>query len=176
MPKISVILAVYNVEKYLSQCLDSLLAQTLDDIELICVNDCSTDNSYKILNEYALKDKRIKLICMDKNSGPGITRNTALEHVTGEYIAIVDPDDWVLPDYLMNLYQKAIETGADLIETNNLLYKNGRLRKNKLAVIDFKIKKLQYTWSEMNEYVFPRTSSWGKLYKTSFIQNNTIIV
>ena len=75
MPKVSVIVPVYNIEKYLSKCLDSLLAQTLADIEIICVNDCSTDGSLRLLQEYAGKDNRIKIIDFEKNQGAAVARN-----------------------------------------------------------------------------------------------------
>ena len=83
MPKVSVIIPVYNVERYLRQCMDSVVNQTLKDIEIICVNDCSPDNSIAILQEYANKDNRIKIINLKENGGLGHARNVALEHVTG---------------------------------------------------------------------------------------------
>ncbi len=92
MPKVSIIVPVYNVEKYLSTCLDSLINQTLKDIEIICINDGSTDNSLNILNEYAQKDTRI-IVINKENSGPGSCRNLGIEKATGEYIQFVDSDD-----------------------------------------------------------------------------------
>ena len=87
-PKISVIVPVYNVEKYLSECLDSIINQTLKDIEIICVNDGSTDNSLSILKEYASKDNRIKIIDKE-NEGLGYTRKVGLDNATGDYILFV---------------------------------------------------------------------------------------
>ena len=92
MPKVSVIIPVYNVEKYLKQCLDSVVNQTLKDIEIICVNDGSTDNSLEILEEYAQKDNRI-IIISQENQGQSVARNIALEKATGEYVGFVDSDD-----------------------------------------------------------------------------------
>ena len=86
MPNVSIIIPVYNVEKYLKQCLDSAINQTLKDIEIICINDGSTDNSLKILNEYAQKDNRIKIINLKKNVGLGKARNIAFEYVTSPYV------------------------------------------------------------------------------------------
>ena len=92
-PKISVIVPVYNVEKYLAECLDSIINQTLKDIEIICLNDGSTDNSLAILKEYASKDSRIILI--DKqNDGLGYTRKIGLDNATGKYILFCDSDDY----------------------------------------------------------------------------------
>ena len=89
MVQVSIIVPVYNVEKYLSKCLESLINQTLKDIEIICVNDGSTDNSLSILKEYANKDSRIKII--DKqNEGVSVARNTGIEVATGEYLMFVD--------------------------------------------------------------------------------------
>ena len=92
-PKISVIVPVYNVEKYLSECLDSIVNQTLKDIEIICLNDGSTDNSFSILKEYALKDERIILIDKE-NDGLGYTRKIGLDNAKGEYILFCDSDDY----------------------------------------------------------------------------------
>ncbi|WP_225369762.1 glycosyltransferase family 2 protein [Methanobrevibacter arboriphilus] len=83
--KISVIIPVYNVEKYLEQCLDSVINQSLEDIEVICINDGSTDNSLEILDEYAKKDNRIKII-NKKNEGLGVARNIGMDYAKGKYI------------------------------------------------------------------------------------------
>ena len=93
-PKVSIIIPVYNVEQYLPKCLDSIINQTLKDIEIICINDGSIDNSLSILKEYASKDDRI--IIIDKeNEGQGIARNLGIKKAKGKYIGFVDPDDWV---------------------------------------------------------------------------------
>ena len=94
MVKISIIVPVYNTEPYLEQCLDSIINQTLEDIEIICVNDGSTDNSLSVLEEYASKDNRIKIINQE-NEGPGFARNNGLKSVNGEYVLFVDSDDWI---------------------------------------------------------------------------------
>ena len=99
MIKVSVIMPVYNVEKYLHQCMDSLVQQTLTDIEIICVDDGSTDNSLAILQEYAQRDSRI-IVLQQKNSGAGVARNTGMKIVKGEYLAIVDSDDFFELDML----------------------------------------------------------------------------
>ena len=94
MPKISVIIPCYNVENYLDKCIESILTQTLSDIEIICINDGSEDNSLELLNNYASSDKRFTII-NKKNEGVGIARNTGLAIAKGEYIYFVDPDDWI---------------------------------------------------------------------------------
>jgi glycosyltransferase involved in cell wall biosynthesis len=93
-PKISVIIPIYNTEKYLRQCLDSVVNQTLKDIEIICINDGSTDNSLQILNEYVTKDTRMKII-NSKNGGSCGSRNAGLNIVKSDYIMFVDSDDWI---------------------------------------------------------------------------------
>ena len=98
MVKITIVIPVYNVENYLRQCLDSVINQTYKNLEIICVDDCSTDNSPQILQEYAQKDDRIKLIFNEKNSGPGLSRNKGIEIATGDYIHFLDSDDWMEPD------------------------------------------------------------------------------
>lgn len=92
--KISVIVPVYNVEKYLSRCIDSIISQTFSDFELILVDDGSTDSSGKICDEYGKKDGRVKVI-HKKNGGQSSARNAGIENSTGEYISFVDSDDWI---------------------------------------------------------------------------------
>ena len=121
MPKISIIIPAYNVEKYLSQCLDSILAQTFKDFECICVNDGSTDNTLTILREYANKDNRIKII-NQKNSGSSVSRNNGIKQALGQYISFIDADDWVTENYLEILYNKIIETDADIVRASYKFY------------------------------------------------------
>ena len=93
-PKVSVIVPVYNCEKYIERCMDSLINQTLADIEIIVIDDESKDTTFEILKEYEKKDKRIKLMTK-KNSGVSSSRNKGMEIATGKYIAFVDGDDWI---------------------------------------------------------------------------------
>ena len=117
MPKLSVIIPVYNTEKYLGKCLDSVCNQTLSDIEVICINDCSTDNSLNILRDYAQKDSRIKIIDFKENKGAAIARNLGIDEANGEYIAFLDSDDYPeTSEFYEKLYLKAKETGADVVK------------------------------------------------------------
>lgn len=113
-PKISIISPVYNAERYITKCLDSILAQTFQDWELILVDDESPDKSGIICDEYATKDSRI-IVIHKKNGGVGAARQTGLDTVTGEYVIHVDPDDWVEPTMLQELYTKAIAEAADVV-------------------------------------------------------------
>ena len=117
MIKVSVLVPIYNVEKYLPECLDSLVAQTLADIEIICVNDGSTDDSLKILQKYAKKDERIKIIDKE-NTGYGDSMNQALAAAKGEYIAIVESDDFLEADACEKLYEIAHKDKADIVRAN----------------------------------------------------------
>ncbi len=112
--KISVVIPVYNIENYLRECLDSIVNQSLDDIEIICVNDGSTDNSLDILKEYESADSRLKVITQE-NRGAGSARNTALMSVNGEYVYFMDGDDILELDALEKLYELAIESGVDFV-------------------------------------------------------------
>jgi len=100
VPKVSIIIPVYNVEEYLAECLDSVIRQTEKDIEIICIEDCSTDSSLKILQEYAKKDNRIVVIQNEENSGQSVARNKGLVASKGEYILFVDSDDFIEPNLL----------------------------------------------------------------------------
>ena len=113
--KISVIIPVYNVEKYLSECLDSIVNQTLKEIEIICVNDGSTDNSLSILKEYAFKDNRIKIINKE-NEGQGYARKVGLDSATGKYILFCDSDDYYAElTAFEKLYNCAEDKETDLV-------------------------------------------------------------
>ena len=98
MPKVSVLVAVYNAEAFLSRCLDSLKAQTYEDIQVICVDDASTDDSCRLLQEYAAKDSRIEVMSLPENRGQAHARNEGLKHAKGDYICMLDADDWFSPD------------------------------------------------------------------------------
>lgn len=116
-PAVSILVPVYNVEKYLRQCLDSLCSQTLENLEFICVNDGSTDGSLKILEAYARKDRRFRII--DKaNSGYGASMNRGLDAAKGEYIGIVESDDFASPNMFRTLYRKAKSTNCDIVKSN----------------------------------------------------------
>ena len=115
MVKVSVIIPVYNVEDYLKECLDSVLSQTLKDIEVICVDDCSTDDSLKILQEYANNDDRIKIIKNEKNSGQGFSRNEGIKKATGEYIGFVDSDDFIDLNLFEISFKKAKKLDLDVL-------------------------------------------------------------
>ncbi|MCL2380187.1 MAG: glycosyltransferase family 2 protein [Treponema sp.] len=114
LPKISIIVPVYNAEQYIYRCIDSILSQTFTYFECILVNDCSSDNSGKICDEYAKRDIRIKIIHNTQNMGSSLSRKIGFENSTGEYIAFVDSDDWIEPDMLEKLYQKALYDNCDI--------------------------------------------------------------
>lgn len=122
--KVSVIIPCYNTETYLAECMDSILSQTLQDIEIICVDDCSTDQTVQILNQYAQQDKRIKIILLKENKGSGFARNEGIKKASGEYLAFMDPDD-LYPDanVLETIYTKAKENNALICGGNLQIFK-----------------------------------------------------
>ncbi len=113
IPKVSIIIPVYNVEKYLKECLNSVVNQTLKEIEIICVDDGSTDNSLSILEEYAKKDNRINLL-KQENSGAGAARNKGLDSARGEYIYFLDSDDFLELNAIEILYNQIAKNQADI--------------------------------------------------------------
>lgn len=125
VPKVSVLVPVYNVERYLPQCLESLCDQTLNDIEIICINDGSTDASTEILRDFAALDPRIRLI-EKPNSGYGASMNRGLDEARGEYIAIVESDDYASKGMLKKLYRVAKKHNCDLVKANYFEYYDGR--------------------------------------------------
>ena len=125
--KISLIVAVYNAEKFLEKCLDSALKQDFNGCyEIILVNDGSTDSSLDICNHYAALSKKIKLINNSTNLGPAETRNIGLAHSRGQYIAFLDSDDYIRHDFLSLLHKIATNTNADVICFNHYWFNDNR--------------------------------------------------
>ena len=112
-PQISVLIPVYNAERYLPQCLRSLSEQTFCDFEIIAVDDGSSDSSLKLLEDFAARDKRLRIISQ-KNAGVAAARNRLLKEACGKYLAFVDADDWVKKEYLYKLYAAADRSGAEI--------------------------------------------------------------
>lgn len=125
MPKVSVIVPVYNVQKYIRQCLDSLLVQTFKDIEIICIDDGSTDKCGQILDEYASKDGRVKVIHKE-NTGYGHTMNCGLDLATGDYLAIVESDDFVEADMVEKMYLAITQSDAEIVKARHYDYQAGK--------------------------------------------------
>ena len=119
MKKISIVIPIYNTEKYLEKCLNSVVNQTLKDIEIICVNDGSTDKSMDIVNKFAQNDSRFKII-EQENKMQGAARNAGTEIATGEYIGFVDSDDWIDLDYYEKLYTAAKKYDVDIALATNV--------------------------------------------------------
>lgn len=129
MPKISIIVPVYNVETYIRKCIDSLLSQTFPDFEILLIDDGSPDNSGRICDDYAAIDKRIKVFHKE-NGGVSSARQMGLEHAVGEYIIHADPDDWVDADMLECLYQEARIMNADIIVCDyNIVGLSGKIKR-----------------------------------------------
>lgn len=129
-PRVSIIVPMYGVEKYVEQCIDSLLDQTLQEIEIILVDDGSPDRSGEIADEYATKDSRIKVV-HQKNAGLGPARNTGMRVATGEYIGFIDSDDWANHQMFARLYEAAVKNNADIVVSGHCDFTNGVITKTK---------------------------------------------
>ena len=119
--KISVVIPVYNGEKYISHLIDSLKAQTFTDLEFIFVDDLGEDNSMSFVHEWASTDSRVRILRNEKNLGEGGSRNRGIEASRGIYINTIDPDDWVAEDFYELLYAKAVETSADIVKGTRVM-------------------------------------------------------
>lgn len=173
-PKISIIVPVYNTANYLEECLDSLINQSLDEIEIICIDDKSEDDSPKILEKYASSDKRIKLLYNKENTGQALARNIALKSVKGEYVSFMDSDDKID----LNAYEKVLnfseENNLDMVLFNVVRFdRKGIIGGSELH--EKSIQKLNSNTNilENNEFVYD-TSPCNKLIKTSLIEENNI--
>jgi len=161
MAKISVLLPVYNGEKYLADCLESLICQTLTDIEIVAIDNASEDGSAEILRAYTEKDPRLVVIRQDVNVGPGGARNIALNHATGDYIAFCDCDDLVPKNAYTMLYEKALETDADVVVADYMESIDGRNVYHRICGP----RKTAFVICEMG-------ALWNKLYRREFFENN----
>ena len=177
MAKVSIIIPTYNVEMYLVECMESVIHQTLKDIEIICINDGSTDGSLEILKSYAQKDDRIVL--EDKeNGGYGIAMNIGLEKATGEYIGIVEPDDFVKLDMYESLYQIAKDNDLDFVKAD--FYRFKRTDEDDMNMVYNRLSKNPEDYnkvfnpSEDTEAIRYIMNTWSGIYKKEFIEKHHI--
>lgn len=168
MEKISVIVPVYNVEKYVEKCLDSIIRQTYQNLEIICINDGSTDRSLELCKKIQKQDERIRVVTQ-KNKGLAAVRNRGIQEATSEYIAFIDSDDYIDEDYIEKLYECLIENDAD-ISVANVEYENVD-EKRYLLTEEFQDKKVLNREQAMREYLNPSGGLGNyivnKLYKKS---------
>lgn len=179
-PKVSIILPTYNVEKYLSQCLDSIANQTYKNIEVIIVIDGATDRSYEIAEQFCQQDSRFH-VYWQENAGSGPARNNGLSKSSGEFIMFVDPDDWCKPDYVENLLRLQQEDNYDLVltsETTIFFSKTGNVKK----VLPSNLKDAVYYGKDMLHKKYLSLFLDGyihaphcKIYKSSIIKDNCIL-
>lgn len=166
-PEISIIVPVYNVEKYLKRCIDSILNQSFENFELILVDDGSTDNSGKIVDEYEGIDKRIRVIHKE-NGGQGSARNRGLDIAKGNYIGFVDSDDWIHRDMYKILYENITKYNAEISQINhypsNNYMKDDYIKEYNVEVVDNVLKEFgNCTSFELLPYIFV----WNKLYSAN---------
>lgn len=172
MIAISILVPVYNVERYLNQCLDSILQQTFRDFEVICINDGSTDHSLEIIKSFIAKDKRFKLI--DKiNTGYGHSMNQGLSQCQGEYISIIESDDYIKPDMLERLYTVAKENNLDVARCNYYIFSKFSKKLNNDYIRDILANKVLKPLDHIKIFYQP-PSIWVNLYKREFIDKYKI--
>ena len=180
MPKVSVIVPVYNKAKYVGKCIESILAQTLSDIELIIVNDGSKDNSESVCKAY-LTDKRVQYLFQD-NSGPAAARQYGIDHASGEYLGFVDADDWIEPDMYEKMYNSAISADADIVMCNTVENESGRKGVKfipngiygRKKIVDIILSKSLAYLSENGSRGVIRWCNWLRIYKRELIEKNNI--
>lgn len=176
MIKVSVIIPVYNVEKYLKQCLDSIVNQTLKEIEIICVDDGSSDNSLNILRDYEKMDSRV-IVLTQANSGAGVARNAGMQIAQGEYLSILDSDDFFELDMLEQAYLQCKKDDVDFCVFRSDQYDNVN---DIYQDIPWTIKQrylpktTPFSAQEIAPYIFQIFNgwSWDKLYRRSFVEKN----
>lgn len=179
-PKVSVIIPVYNLERYLHRCLDSVTRQTLTDIEIICINDGSDDGSLAMLRAYEQADPRIRVIDKE-NGGQGLARNIGIDMARGEYLGFVDGDDWIEADMYEKMYHAAKKNNADLqLCTVTRLDTDGKVlgiqcNYDRYIGNRFNNEAVVFTWNDIADVLFKlERFSVNKIYKRTFIKNNNI--
>ena len=174
-PLISIIVPVYNKSKYLDDCINSLINQTLKDFEIIFINDGSTDNSLNKLISYANLDNRITVISQ-KNKGAGVARNIGLKLSIAKYVTFLDADDFFELNYLENMYNKSIETDADIIVCGYNIYDNKTKKIISTRSIKDKYQNKLFNTKELADNLFTITdpNAWTKFYKKEIILNNKL--
>lgn len=171
--KVSVLVPIYNVEKYLKQCLDSIINQTLKELEIICINDGSTDNSLSILQEYANMDNRI-IIINKNNSGYGASLNLGLAQASGEYIGIIEPDDFANKNMYYDLYNLANKFDADMVKSNYYRYYSEKnVAKIKKDVKKSKAGKLINIF-DYPDFIKKNPAIWSGIYKNNTLKKYNI--
>lgn len=166
--KLSVIIPVYNSEKYLKRCLDSIIHQTFSDFELLLIDDASTDSSFEICQTYAAKEGRIRTI-QKQNEGPGAARNLGIKESKGEWLLFIDSDDWVEPNHLQSLVED-IEEGIDFVMHGRYGGKAYLKYKNEVEIIE--INDVQTLFNELK--LSPNGQICSKLFRSKIIQSNSI--
>lgn len=171
MPKLSILVPIYNVEKYLDECLSSLAKQTLKDIEIVCINDGSTDGSPKIIQKYAKKYPNFAVI-NKKNSGYGDSMNRGLEKATGEYIGIVESDDFIELNAFKELYNLAKKTSADIVKANYFYHTDNSDEVHRVI----KDQKLDTPMSLVDNpsILLEEPGIWSAIYRRDFLNKNKI--
>lgn len=165
MKKISIVIPVYNSEKYLNKCLDSILRQTMQDYEVIIVNDGSDDNSQSIICEYASRYPGLFSFTNVENGGQGRARNLGIHMTSGEYIVFIDSDDYIAPEMLEVLYHRAKEKNADMVVCNYIIvHENG----DKEEVISKKF------MSQKDMFIDPDVSPCNKIYRGEILRNSEV--
>ena len=174
MAKVSLIIPVYGVEKYIKRCVESLFKQTLDDLEYIFVDDCTKDHSIevleKVLSDYPNRKNQVRIVRHDKNKGLPIARQTGLSYATGEYIAHCDSDDWVDISMYEKMYEKAKKEDADVVTC--CYYEGNESLKKEHSVLEYKDKESMLAAMLMHK---TPVSVWNKLIKRSLYENNTLV-
>lgn len=172
-PTVSVIVPVHNVEKYLRQCIDSILAQTFTDFELLLIDDGSPDTSGAICDEYASRDPRVRVFHKE-NGGPSAARNLGLDHAQGEWICFVDADDYVDPDHLQN-YMSAPD--ADIIYQGYKMFDNDGVIIRERRLIEYETTERNECMRKICELLNDKSvfnSPWSKIYKNTIVQQHNI--
>ncbi len=173
LPKISVLVPCYNVEMFLRQCMNSIVSQSLKELEIICINDGSTDGTLEILKDYAARDERVVII--DKpNSGYGASMNIGLEKARGEYVGIVESDDFIEPQMFEKLYAAAKDNDLDYVRCHYMQFYEDGSKKSEVVKYDGVEDNKLFSPEEQKHIFFVPPSIWAAIYRRNILMDNDL--
>ena len=181
MYKVSVIIPVYNVEKYLSRSLDSVISQTYKNLEIICINDCSTDDSRKVLEQYSKLDERISIYDNQEKQTAAFSRNFGIDKSTGKYIMFVDGDDYIGSNYVENMVKHISSTGAEVVISDYYTLNFWRDESDKKFYyyrqydkVPLDIENVKIDMTDMKNFIYFAVPCWNKIFSAEFLKSKNL--
>lgn len=174
MPLVSIIIPVFNVEQYIGKCLESVISQTYHNLEVICVEDCSTDRSAQILEQFIKIDSRINIIFHHENGGLSRARNSGLKIINGDYVTFIDSDDFIAENFVEKLICKICRTKADFVLASTVEFEDDNISNKQIYTLQVRFDDVYDRETIVHSMINYPVTAWAKLYRTSFLKKNNL--